>query len=408
MNIEEKTMRFCMENKKNAMLIGRHGVGKSSMIEALFQEHYGPMNENWLYFSGATLDPWVDFVGTPKEVKGADGKTHLQMITPIWHGKPIKAIFIDEFNRSHKKVRNAIMELIQFKRINGQEFPELEVVWAAINPYDDEETYAVEKPDPAQMDRFHYHIELPYKPDMVYFKKAHGVNAEPAIEWWEELGETLQNKISPRRLDYALEIHAQNGNLRYVLPENCNVAKLVNQLHSTPHRKTLKDIFDSKDLKKAEKFLAEENQFSGCKDQILKNPEYTEFYIPVMEKEKMISLLSAKDNAKTYPHLVPTFKALAKKEKNVMEALTEMNTAKILTNEIRRQLDDLWGAPDANKIRCHISPKMKGKFEEALKKSGNGNLTTWSNAVSSSGTTTGTASATTATAKKGTATVTSK
>jgi hypothetical protein len=27
----------------------------------------------WLYFSASTMDPWVDFIGVPKEHKDADG-----------------------------------------------------------------------------------------------------------------------------------------------------------------------------------------------------------------------------------------------------------------------------------------------------------------------------------------------
>ena len=44
---------------------------------------------------------------------------------------------MDEFSRAHKKVRNAVMELIQFKSINGRKFKNLKIVWAAINPDDD-------------------------------------------------------------------------------------------------------------------------------------------------------------------------------------------------------------------------------------------------------------------------------
>lgn len=370
MNPILKTLTYCAEHEYNAMLIGAHGVGKTSLVTKVFTKKFGKMNEGWLCFSGGTLDPWVDFVGTPKEFKGADGKIYLDLLRPAWHDQEIQAIFIDEFNRSHKKVRNAVMELVQFKSINGHKFPNLKVVWAAINPYDEEETYSVDKPDPAQMDRFHHHVVLPYEPDIEYFKSVYGEDAEPACEWWAELNEAMKKQISPRRLDIALNVHRNNGNLRYVLPENCGVMKLIDQLNATPFRKTLEEIYQANDKKRAVKFLADPNQFSGCKEQILKKEEYTKFYIPALSMENMGSLFS-EENFDKYSHLAESFKEVARKENHVMEMLTNMNNSRGLPNNIRRQFDDLWKAPDDDSVKLHVSPDMKDTVETLWKESGN-------------------------------------
>jgi len=53
---------------KNVLLEGRHGTGKTSLVTEVFSKNC----KNWLYFSGSTLDPWVDFVGVPKEIKKGD------------------------------------------------------------------------------------------------------------------------------------------------------------------------------------------------------------------------------------------------------------------------------------------------------------------------------------------------
>ena len=52
---------------------------------------------------------------------------------PVTSSTKIIDIF-DELNRAKPKVRNAVMELIQFRSINGIKFNNLRMIWAAINP----------------------------------------------------------------------------------------------------------------------------------------------------------------------------------------------------------------------------------------------------------------------------------
>ena len=117
------------------------------------------------------------------------GITTLDLVRPkAFATGDVEALFFDEFNRSPKKVRNAVMELIQFKSINGMKFPNLKIVWAAINPDDEEETYDVEKLDPAQEDRFHITVAVPYRPNVDWFRKNYNPRlADAAIQWWDEL-----------------------------------------------------------------------------------------------------------------------------------------------------------------------------------------------------------------------------
>ena len=58
----------------------------------------------------------------------------------------VEAIFMDEFQKT-QKVRNAVMELIQFKSINGRKFKNLKIVDAG---KDDEEFNYRDALDPAQ------------------------------------------------------------------------------------------------------------------------------------------------------------------------------------------------------------------------------------------------------------------
>ena len=134
------------------------------------------------------MDPWVDFVGVPKEKIDANGVSYLDLIRPKhFQNDEVEAIFFDEFNRANKKILNSVMELIQFKSINGKKFNNLKIIWAAINPEDDEqEHYSVEELDPAQLDRFHVIVDVPYIPNADYFRKVYGNDmADSAITWWK-------------------------------------------------------------------------------------------------------------------------------------------------------------------------------------------------------------------------------
>jgi MoxR-like ATPase len=55
-----------------------------------------------------------------KDEKGS----YLELVRPkAFRDDEVQALFFDEFNRSHKNKRNAVMELMQFKSINGRKFP---------------------------------------------------------------------------------------------------------------------------------------------------------------------------------------------------------------------------------------------------------------------------------------------
>ena len=183
--ISEKRLKFWLDNDLNVLFSGRHGVGKSSIIKDVMDEE----GINWKYFSAATMDPWVDFIGIPREKSDGD-TSYLELVRPRGFAEDdVEALVIDEFNRSHKKVRNAVMELIQFKSINGHRFENLRVVWAIINPAADSDfKYDVQPLDPAQRDRFQVHVEIPYRINREYFAEKFGAStAAAAAEWWEGL-----------------------------------------------------------------------------------------------------------------------------------------------------------------------------------------------------------------------------
>lgn len=247
----------------NVCLIGKHGCGKSTMIMNAFNAR----NLNWKYFSGATLDPWTDVVGIPT-VTDAGAYKVIDYVLPKAMSEDLEAIVIDEWNRMNKTARNALLELIQFKSINGRKFPKLKFVWAAINPDtgdNSEMSYDVERIDPAQLDRFHVIVKLNDSPDKLYFMKKFGENGQSAVDWWAEQPQEVQNFLSARRLEYALQAFQSGLDIKHILPAKANTATLAKVLSEDVDVRTFNTLLKKKDFRNLGVFLSDINKFDRFK-----------------------------------------------------------------------------------------------------------------------------------------------
>ena len=206
MELTDKLKKYA-KSEYNVILTGRHGVGKTAIIKEVFGEVFGEHMTKWRYFSASTLDPWVDFIGIPKNYTRSDGMEVFKIIPPehFTGDEEIEALFFDEINRADEKTLNALMELIQFKSINGRKFNNLKCVWAAENPHDDKDSdYSVMPLDPAQKDRFQIQLNVPNELNKKYFESKFGKDVfSVASEWWGK----RKTKISPRKLDDMLAGH---------------------------------------------------------------------------------------------------------------------------------------------------------------------------------------------------------
>ena len=286
----KKDMNFWLDNNYNVLFIGHAGTGKTSMVVDCWEK----ANLKYKYFSASTMDPFLDFIGIPKEKEDEKG-SYLELIKPKdFRDDEIEALFFDEFNRSSKKIRNAVMELIQFKSINGRKYPNLKIVWAAINPDSDNNDfndmeYDVEPLDQAQRDRFHVHIEIPYKPLMSYFTSKFGErSAKAACDWWNDLPQEIKQQVSPRRLDYAVEMVQKGGNIKWVLPPVAGLDKLQDFLKNGSPKERFEEILASKDEKEMKKFLSVDNTFSSVQDLVCKNAS---FCLPLIDEENLVKLM---------------------------------------------------------------------------------------------------------------------
>lgn len=230
--ISESELESWFSAGQNVLLVGEAGCGKTERICNVFNKMYG--EGNWAYFSCSTIDPFLELYGIPKVAKEKGGSEVIEFVRPKALSENVRAIYFDEYNRGHKLVTAATMELIQKKSINGVVFPNLEVIAASINPpnedTDDSNYYHVQEGDPAQLDRFHIRVRVPSQPYAPWFKNKHGANGGVACAWWKQQPKQAQKVITARRLDYVLEAYKKGVNIQFLLPENSQVQDLVSKL----------------------------------------------------------------------------------------------------------------------------------------------------------------------------------
>lgn len=287
---------FWVSRHYNVLLEGVHGVGKTTIVADTVRRN----KLRGAFFSGATMDPFIDFVGVPVQITTPDGSKVIELIRPrsIVDLDP-EIIFIDEFNRSHPKVRNAVMELIQFKSINGHKFGNLKMVWAAINPdSDDPDTpgvYDTDRLDPAQRDRFEIHYTVPAECDRDYFGRKYGQeNALAAIEFWRTLPEDIQKLISPRRLDYAMKVWRDGGDVKDVLPRGANISRFLANLKAGPSSTAL-DGLVGKPASTIAAFLADDNNYTRVRIELFTKKKFREELLPYAPMEKIAAQLAGEN-----------------------------------------------------------------------------------------------------------------
>lgn len=299
MKVSEKDLDFWIKNDMNILLEGRHGIGKTSMIIDAFKRN----NVSYRVFSAATLDPWVDFVGVPKEKIDENGISYLELVQQRdFATGGVEFIFLDEYNRAPPKVKNATMELIQFKSINGKPIPKLRAVWAAINPFDEvEDEYDVERMDAAQMDRFHVYVDLPYECERQFFTKKYGSEkATAAIRWWNNLSPKEKKVISPRRLDTALNYLSLGGNLKHVIPKTINSTYLARLL--TEKKYTNKELLSAFQNREKEAITYIKNKYGNEGEKFVKELiKFDEAFIPHITDTLGLDIISDKSFIQEFP-----------------------------------------------------------------------------------------------------------
>ena len=131
---------------QNIMLTGKHGIGKSQILEKFFTARGERVV---ILFLGQMSDPG-DLIGLPR-LDEKTGKT--LFMPPYWFptdGKPV-VLFLDELNRARPEVLQTFMDLTLNRTLAGRKLPEGSRVISAVN---DGEEYQLTDLDPALVSRF--------------------------------------------------------------------------------------------------------------------------------------------------------------------------------------------------------------------------------------------------------------
>ena len=202
---------------QNIMLTGKHGIGKSQILERFFTARGERVV---ILFLGQMSDPG-DLIGLPR-LDEKTGKTIF--MPPYWFptdGKPV-VLFLDELNRARPEVLQTIMDLTLNRTLAGRKLPEGSRVISAVN---DGEEYQLMDLDPALVSRFNIYEFKPTaqewllwaskagldsrvtdfiaeNPDMLdgaaFTREDQGLEKSPDRRGWERVSKVLQmNEVSP-------------------------------------------------------------------------------------------------------------------------------------------------------------------------------------------------------------------
>lgn len=154
---------------QNILLVGRHGIGKSEILTAHFEDRGMKVIP---LFLGQMADPG-DLIGLPhfNEETG-----HTEYYPPYWFpldDKPI-VLFLDELNRARPELMQTVMDLALNRKLAGKTLPVGSRIIAAVNAG---EEYQVEELDPALVSRFNVYFFNPQFADWMNWAKKNNLDS---------------------------------------------------------------------------------------------------------------------------------------------------------------------------------------------------------------------------------------
>lgn len=176
MNITQsfKALDAALEVNKSLNIIGRFGVGKSSVVAQWAQSR----GRGFVDLRLGQMADAGDMIGLPefdRDEKGLAVQT--RHITPKWFPREKNVtVFLDEWNRADKTLLQTVFQLINDGAMNGVSLPEGCNIVLAQNPANGE--YSVtDFSDPAFQDRMiHIRLEPTEEEFLSYMKSTHGEN----------------------------------------------------------------------------------------------------------------------------------------------------------------------------------------------------------------------------------------
>lgn len=194
------------------LLLGESGVGKTTMIQNLAKKF---LKTDIAYFNAPTMDPFIHLVGVPDVTTNPDTNEKFLAFVRKSGIEKAELLVLDEINRVPPETQNALFELVATRKINGEEFGALKMVWGAMNPpRSDIKGRTVQDVEDAFRGRFLEVIPILAKPKLSHYVGRKGIGADVAhkcLKWWyqyiqgkSEKKVRFQDIITPRVLEYIM------------------------------------------------------------------------------------------------------------------------------------------------------------------------------------------------------------
>ncbi|MCR5188440.1 MAG: AAA family ATPase [Treponema sp.] len=153
---------------QNIMLMGKHGIGKSQILEKFYSDKgYRVVS----LFLGQMSDPG-DLIGIPHKNEETG---HTEFMPPYWFptdNTPV-VLFLDELNRARPEVLQTIMDLALNRKLAGKSLPEGSRIISAVN---NGEEYQLTDLDPALVSRFNIYEFEPSVQDWLLWANKNGID----------------------------------------------------------------------------------------------------------------------------------------------------------------------------------------------------------------------------------------
>jgi len=170
----------------NLMLVGRHGIGKSQIIENYFVRQGKKVVT---LFLGQMSDPG-DLIGLPA-LDEVSRKTVFR--APYWFpesGEPV-VLFLDELNRARPEILQCVMDLTLNKQLNGKKLPQGSRIISAVN---EGEEYQLTDLDPSLVSRFNIYRFSPTVPEWLLWAADNKIDGR-IIDFIEKNPDCLDSEL---------------------------------------------------------------------------------------------------------------------------------------------------------------------------------------------------------------------
>lgn len=177
---------------QNIMLMGKHGIGKSQILEKFYSDKGYKVV---CLFLGQMSDPG-DLIGIPHKNEETG---HTEFMPPYWFptdDTPV-VLFLDELNRARPEVLQTIMDLALNRKLAGRSLPKGSRIISAVN---NGEEYQLTDLDPALVSRFNIYEFEPTVQDWLIWASKNGID-DRVINFITMHPNSLDNQVSMEELD---------------------------------------------------------------------------------------------------------------------------------------------------------------------------------------------------------------